>query len=312
MEYSLILMNQIFIMFLLIGVGILLYRCGLVDAAGNTQLTNLLLYVIMPCLILNTYQMEYDPVEAKNLLFGFFISLISIVAAIFISLFARIKAKKEILPTEQFSIIFTNCGFMAIPLMDALFGQLGVFYCNAYLTVFNFVVWTYGVILMKPRDGRKTGLAAKLKLFLTPTMVSIFAGLLLYFCQIRFSYPVGKAIGFLASMNTPLAMLVSGIYIAQSNLFAALRKPRIYYIAFLKCLAVPAVVLVLFLFLPIDETLRLTILIAAACPAASNGMLFANQFGRDVNNASHLFAVTTIFSILSLPLVILAAQTIFS
>lgn len=312
MEYSKILISQIFIMFLLLSTGFFIERRKLVDEVGNTQMTNLLLYVIMPCLILDTYQMEYDPYKAKTLLFGFFISLLSLITAILVSLLAKIKSEEKTLPTERFCVIFTNCGFMAIPLMDALFGQLGVFYCNAYVTMFNFVVWTYGLFLMKPKDGEKISWKLRLKPFFTPTMISIFLGLFFYFGRISIPTPIKRAIGFLASMNTPLAMIVSGIYIAQSHLLSALKKPRIYYIVFLKSIVVPAAVLLLFSLFPMDETLRLTILIAAACPTASNGMLFANRFGRDVNNASHLFAITTIFSIISLPFVILVAQKIFS
>ena len=312
MEYSQILINQIFIMFLLIGTGFFLYQKKIIDEVGNTQMTNLILYVIMPCLILDTYQMEYDPYKAKTLLFGFLISVLSMFISILVSFLVKIKSTEKTLPTEQFCVIFTNCGFMAIPLLYALFGQIGVFYCNAYLTVFNFVVWTYGLFLMKPKDEKKVSWKLRLKPFLTPTMLSIFLGLLLYFGRISIPRPLGQAIRFLSSMNTPLAMVVSGVYIARSHLLSALKMPRIYYIVFLKSIIVPAAVLFIFYLFPMDETLRLTILIASACPTASNAMLFANRFKRDVNNASHIFAITTIFSIISLPLVILVAQQLFS
>lgn len=314
MEYSLILMNQVFIMFLLILVGFLLYQVKLIDTHGNTQLTNLLLYVIMPLLILDTYQMDYDPQKSKNLLLGFAVSFLSILIAVFIAKLTKIGGKKELAPTEQFGVIFTNCGFMAIPLMDALFGQIGVFYCNTYLTIFNFIVWTYGLALMqhKTKNPVKKSFLETLKPFLTPTMICIVLGLFMYFLQIKLPKPIAKGVSYIASMNTPLAMIVSGVYIAQSNLLSALKNLRIYYISFLKCFAVPAAVLILFLFIPMDETLRLTILIAAACPTASNSMLFANRFNRDVNNASHIFAVTTLLSIISLPIVILAAKFVLS
>lgn len=311
MEYTKILANQVFIMFLLIIVGFGLYKIKMISDATNKQLTSIVLYVVTPALIIQTYQLDYDATQAKNMLLGFFLSFISIVVAILFSYVLHYKSKKESLDTERFSVIFTNCGFMAIPLMNALFGAIGVFYCNTYLTVFNFIIWTYGIKLMnhKSEESGKKTMKERLKPFLTPTMISIVVGLIMYFFRIKLPSPVAKTTEYLASMNTPLAMLVSGVYIAQSNLLSAIKKLRVYYVAVFKCFLVPLLVMGIFNLFPLDNMLLTTILISTSCPTAATTMLFASKFERDVETASNIFTITTLMSIISLPLVILVAQS---
>lgn len=311
MELTGIVVNQVFIMFLLIAVGFVLYRLKLVSDQTNKQLTSIVLFVVGPALILNTYQMDFNPKDAKNMMLGFLLSLISILLAIFLSYLLYFKGKKESVPTERFCVIFSNCGFIAVPLMNALFGAIGVFYCNTYITIFNIVLWTYGISMMRRTDHQeKKTFAQHMKPFLNPTMVSIAIGLTMYFFRIKFPKPVGEAISYISGMNTPLAMIVCGVYIAQSDLLGAIKKLRVYYSVVLKGILLPLLVVAVFYFLPFDQTLRTTILITAACPTGANAMLIASGYGGDVERASNVFAISTLLSIITLPLTILVAQSI--
>lgn len=308
MELAGILANQVIVMFLLLATGMILYKTGLITEEGNRQMAGVVLYVVAPLLILDTYSMEYDATLTKNMLFGFLLSAISIVLAILISYILCIGGRKESIPTERFTVIFTNCGFMGIPLAEAVFGDIGVVYCTTYLTMFNLFVWTYGLALMRGKRKEKRKLREKLKPFFTPTMFCIVIGLLVYFLQVPVPKQGKAAIGYIASMNTPLAMLVSGIYIAKGDLFGALRKGRVYIVSGIKCLLVPLLIIVVMLFLPLDEKLKTTILILSACPSATNGLLFANRFGGDTKTASNVFTVTTIACVVCIPLMVLISE----
>lgn len=311
MEFAKILIEQVFIMFLLLLVGFVLYKIKMISDATNKQLTDIVLHVVTPALIISTYQLDYDATQAKNMLLGFFLSFLSMFIAIIFSYVLYVKRDKDSYNTERFCLIFTNCGFMAIPLMNALFGSIGVFYCNTYVTMFNIIVWTYGIKLMAHKsESSKRSMKEWIKPFLTPTMVSIVIGLVMYFFSIKLPYPVAKTSEFLASMNTPLAMVVSGVYIAQSDLLSVVKKLRVYYVSILKCFIFPLLLMGVFMLFPLDETLRTTILIAGSCPTAASAMLFASKYGRDVEKASNVFTITTLMCIVSLPVVILIAQTI--
>ena len=310
MELAGILVNQVVVMFLLLATGMILYKIGMITDEGNRQMAGVVLYVVAPLLILDTYSMEYDATITKNMLLGFVLSAISITIGILVSYGLKVGSRKESYPTERFTVIFTNCGFMGIPLAQAVFGDIGVIYCTTYITMFNLFVWTYGLALMRGKSRERCGLKEKLKPFLTPTMFCIVIGLLVYFFQIPLPKQLKSAVGYISSMNTPLAMIVSGIYIAQGDLIGALKKGRVYAVSAMKCLVVPFFMIFVLLFLPFDEKLKTTILILSACPSGANGMLFANRFGGDAKTASNVFTVTTIAGILCIPLMVMASEWI--
>lgn len=310
MELAGILANQVAVMFLLLATGMLLYKIKMITDEGNRQIAGVVLYVVAPLLILDTYSMEYDAAITKNMFLGFLLSAISIIIGIVISFVLKWKSKEESYSTERFTVIFTNCGFMGIPLAQAVFGDIGVIYCTTYITMFNLFVWTYGLYLMRGKSTGKRSLKEKLMPFLTPTMFCIVIGLLVYFLQIPLPKQVKSAVSYISSMNTPLAMIVSGIYIAQGDLFGALRKGRVYAVSAMKCLAVPFFMIFVLMFMPFDEKLKTTILILSACPSGANGMLFANRFGGDTKTASNVFTVTTIASIACIPLMVMFAEWI--
>lgn len=310
MELAGILANQVIVMFLLLATGMLLYKIKMITDEGNRQMAGVVLYVVAPLLILDTYSMEYDATITKNMLWGFLLSAISITIGILVSYALKPGSKKESFPTERFTVIFTNCGFMGIPLAEAVFGAIGVIYCTTYITMFNLFVWTYGLALMRGKSSEKRSFKERIKPFLTPTMFCIVIGLLVYFLQIPMPKQLKSAVGYISSMNTPLAMIVSGIYIAQGDLLGALKKGRVYIVSAMKCLVVPFFMLFVLLFLPFDEKLKTTILILSACPSGANGMLFANRFGGDAKTASNVFTVTTIISILCIPFMVVLSEWI--
>ncbi len=310
MELAGILANQVIVMFLLLATGMLLYKIKMITDEGNRQMAGVVLYVVAPLLILDTYSMEYDATITKNMLWGFLLSAISITIGILVSYVLKPGSKKESFPTERFTVIFTNCGFMGIPLAEAVFGAIGVIYCTTYITMFNLFVWTYGLALMRGKSNEKRSFKERIKPFLTPTMFCIVIGLLVYFLQIPMPKQLKSAVGYISSMNTPLAMIVSGIYIAQGDLLGALKKGRVYIVSAMKCLVVPFFMIFVLLFLPFDEKLKTTILILSACPSGANGMLFANRFGGDAKTASNVFTVTTIISILCIPFMVVLSEWI--
>ena len=126
----------------------------------------------------------------------------------------------------------------------------------------------------------------------------------MYFLQLRMPEPVERAVSYIASMNTPLAMLIAGMNIVRSGLLEGLKRKRLYVTAVMKCFVAPLATLLVLALLPIDTTLRMTLLIASACPTGANGIMFAGKYNGDSKVASHMFALTTLCSIISIPVVI--------
>lgn len=296
------LFNQTVVMLILIITGIICFKTGIITKAGNKELSNLVLSVVNPVVIFMAYQTEYDSELVKNLLTAFLLSIISF-AIMIAGAYILVPAKIRNSEIERFSSIYSNCAFMGIPLIQALFGSIGVFYLTAYLTVFNFMIWTHGIILLSgEKDFKKV-----LKVLYSPVILSIVVGIIMFFLQIKLPSVMSKALGFVADLNTPLAMIVSGVTMADANIISLIKKKRIYYTAFLKLILFPALIVIVFalpIFSGVDSDVRTSIIIAASAPAAAMCTLQCIRIGKDSLYASEIFAFTTVFSVISLPLVV--------
>lgn len=296
------LFNQTVVMLILIITGIICFKTGIISKAGNKELSNLVLSVVNPVVIFMAYQTEYDSELVKNLLMAFLLSVISF-AIMIAGAYILVPAKIRNSEIERFSSIYSNCAFMGIPLIQALFGSIGVFYLTAYLTVFNFMIWTHGIILLSgEKDFKKV-----LKVLYSPVILSIVVGIIMFFLQIKLPSVMSKALEFVADLNTPLAMIVSGVTMADANIISLIKKKRIYYTSFLKLVLFPALIVIVFalpIFSGVDSDVRTSVIIAASAPAAAMCTLQCIRIGKDSLYASEIFAFTTVFSIISLPLIV--------
>ncbi len=293
-------------MLVLILVGILCSKTKIISQDTNRQLSSLVLQVVNPVVILMSFQTDYRPELAKNLLITFGLSAAAFIIMITVSyILVRSKPQRDT-AIERFASTYSNCGFMGIPLMNALFGAEGVFYLTAFITVFNISVWTHGVILI---SGEKN-LKQAIKVLYSPTIIAIALGIVMFFAQIKIPSVPAQALQFIADMNTPLAMLVSGITISQTNVIKLLKKPRIYYICLLKLIVIPLILMTGLTLLDIDEKVRMTVLVAAAAPPAAMCTLFALRYGKNSLYSSEIFAAGTVLSVATLPAIVKVAEKI--
>ncbi len=299
---ALIILKQAMIMLLLNAVGIIAFRCGIVDKVGGRQFSNFILEIVTPVLVVNAYaEVEYESRLVVNLLWTFLLAAVSYMISIAaVHLLIRRKESGET-AIERFSAIYSNCGFMGIPLASALLGTEGVFYASAFLTVFFCFAWTHGIMLLTGQSDCK----ALVKKLCSPTMIGIAIGLLLFFCRIRLPELLQTTLDHVAGLNTPMAMVASGISVAQANLFQALRNPRVYYVSAVKLLILPLILGAVFLPLSlIPVEIRTVVLVLAAAPSAAMCTLQCQKHGKNDLYASYIFAVTTILSMGTMPLIV--------
>ncbi len=300
MENAKIIGMRVIIMAIILIIGAIAYKTKVVSKEGTKQLSAVELNIVNPLLIFMSYQTDYDPARLKGLMWTFLLSIISF--AITIALAMLIKRKgAENYSVERFSCIYSNCGFMGIPLISALFGSNGVLYLTAYITVFNLLVFTHGYMLMK----EQTDFSAFKSALRSPTIIATIIGLILYVTNIRIPSVSGEAFQFVADMNTPLAMLIAGATAAQSNLIKALGDRKILTTAFCKLILLPAIVVGVMKLMPaaIPNMPKIIVCIACACPAATTGTMFALLFDKNAKRCSEIFALTTILSLITLPVI---------
>lgn len=303
-ENALIVVNQVLILFLLIGVGYLFRKLKMIDDNGIRQLTNLLLMIITPCIIIRSFQTPFDPtlLRGMGIAMGFAI-LSHVIGALVARPFFRRQPdpRRKVL---EFSVVFSNCGFMCIPLLAAVLGERGVFYGSIYITVFNVAQWTYGVLLMT--GSRKN--VSLVKSLVNPGTVTVLIAIPIFILSIQLPTAISVVVDYLADTNTPLAMIVIGAQMAVVSLKNITKDRPLLVATGLRLLVVPALVMLILSLLPLDRVLVLSCLIPAAAPTAAAAGLFSTRYRQDTALATQMIALTTLLSIISIPVLILISD----
>ncbi len=296
--------NQVFILFLLILLGFICGKKGIISEKAAETLSSIALYFSTPAAIISSFIRPFEKEKLSNLGYAFLISIVFHIFAILLSLLIKQKNENEE-KVSRFSVIFANAGFMAIPLQLALFNSDGAFYGSAYVVIFNIMVWTVGLIIM----GGKLTIK---KLLLNPGTIGVSIGLLIFLLNIHQYVPTAltTTVQHIANLNTPVPMLVIGYYLSKINLVKAVADKRIYFPLFLRLIACPAVCMFLLWLIKMDSAVAVPLIVAVACPVAATTTMFSVKFNRDVDLSVKLVSVTTLFSIITLPLCVALTQVI--
>lgn len=285
-------------MFILLLMGVLSFKSGLLDEKTSKKISDFLLMVVCPCLIIHSYQMEYRPELLQGLFLCLVFSVISFAMDVVIAqLVIRPKSGAN-QAIDRMGIIYSNCAFIGIPLVEGVLGKEGVFYVSAYLTVFNVMIWTHGVSLMH----KGASIKENLKNLNTPTFYAIIIGLLLFFFKVRIPGIFLNPIASMGSMNTPLAMIIAGVNLAQSDVLKSLKSGRTYLISFIKLIVIPMATLLMLMILKAERNAAFVVFICAACPTGAMTTMFALRYNRNARYASEMFCTTTLFSMITIPI----------
>ncbi len=293
-----IVLKQGIIMLILILIGVICFKLKLLSKETVTQISGLVLKVVNPIVIFMAYQREFQPELVRNLGQTFLLSVvayIAVIAAVYLCIPQK-EGRETVI--ERFSCIYSNCGFMGIPLVKAMFDYEGVFYLTAFLTVFNALVWSHGVMQM---SGEKS-LKSLIKVLKSPAIIAIFLGMILFFARLEIPPLLAETLEMIGNLNTPLAMIVAGATIIQTDLLKVFRKIRIFYLCFLKLILIPLLLILIFLLFPFDKTVEMTVLAAMAAPSAAICTMMSLSYHRNAMYASEIFGVTTLFSVVTMPL----------
>ncbi|MBR1864515.1 MAG: AEC family transporter [Ruminococcus sp.] len=285
-------------MFIILFIGFGCSKKGLITREGNKQLSAVALHIVNPLLIFMAYQTDHSSRLMKGLCWSFLLSAVSFGVMIGLSGLI-VSGKREDFALERFSCVYSNCGFIGIPLIRGIYGDEGVLYLTAYITLFNILVWTHGYMTMKGQADRSTFFKA----LRAPSVVAVFLGFIFYLGSIRLPGVLSSSLQYVADMNTPLAMLIAGAAAAQTDFKKAVRNKGLYLVAAMKLLILPMAAFFIMKLFPAPALVLMTVTIAAACPVATTGTMFAIQMDKKPERCSEFFAVTTLLSALTLPLI---------
>lgn len=299
--------QQVAVLFVLMGVGFVLNRRKLLDDVAIKGVVNILILLVTPCIIIDVFQRPFDQSMLKGLGGAFVLSVMGHLLAIALS-YALVRHSVEKTQTVlRVATVFSNAGFMGIPLEYAILGEKGVFYGIVYVAVFNLFMWSWGYCTMR---GRRMSDKLPISMMLVnPGTVGIAIGLPLFFLPVELPTIIRDPVHFIAGMNTPLAMIVIGYYLAEAKVMAAVRMKTAWVASTIRLVGYP--LLVLAMMYPfrasLDRPMMLALVIAAASPVAAMVSMFAAQYDRDVDVSVAMVSGTTLLSIVTIPVVVALA-----
>lgn len=235
------------------------------------------------------------------------------VLLIFVSGFTADGGEDE-LPVLRVATVFSNAGFMGIPLEYAILGAKGVFYGIVYVTMFNLFMWTWGLAKMKGGGGKPSvsSSLSGLRSLLNPGTVGLLVGLPLFLFSVTLPDVLRIPVRLMSELNTPLAMLVIGYYLAGADFKSVLRSRQAYVAAFIRLVASPLVLIAFFCLFrgSLDRTMMLALTIAASAPVGAMVTMFASKYHRDVDLSVGLVSGSTVISVITMPPLIAFAMSV--
>lgn len=296
---------QVFVMFALIIMGYILTKKKIISKQGASDMSGILLTVVTPCVLIRSYQIKLDVTEVKGLIFSFAAAVLLHIILILASkpYFCLVKDEEKN-KIDRFAAIYSNCGFMGIPLLEASLGSKGVFFGSAYLAVFNIFAWTHGLRMFSNKEGSH-GLKS---LLLNPGIIGSAIAFALYFMQIQLPGVLNTVVGYTADLNTPLAMILIGSFLARTNILSTLKNIQMYFVALFRLILSPLAAIIMLSIFNMPKVAAMAIIIGAACPSAALVALFAEKKKMDSSYGSGLSSVTTLFSIITLPIMVFIAD----
>ena len=304
---------QVLVLFILIAIGFICGKTKIINDNISKGLSDLVLYFATPAVIINSFFRPFNSDQLIKLMIAFAIAVVFHGIAILIA-YLTVKYKEK--PSDivaKFGVIFSNTGYMSLPLQMAILGDDGVFYGSAYVVIFNIFIWTFGLALM---GGNEVKITVK-KLVLNPGVISITIGLILFLFNIAkyIPMPVQSAVEHISHLNTPVPMIIIGYYLSKSKIISAITDKLIWWPIVLRLVAAPAFSLLLlyilkFTPLVIDNTIAVACIIAASAPCAAVTTIFSAKYNRDTTLSVNLVSVSTLLSIITMPLFVALTQEI--
>lgn len=302
-----ILINKILSMALMMLIGAILVKCNILKPDDSRVLSALSLYVIMPCMILTSFQVDFTAEVRSGLLLALAAAVIIHIALILLNILLEKLLRLD--AVEQASIVYSNAGNLIVPLVTAILGKDWVIYTCAFICVQLVLLWSHGKTLL---CGEK-GIDIK-KIVTNINMIAIFIGIALLLTGLRFPSIVADTIESIGGMVGPTAMLITGMIIGSRSAKALLRNGRLWLTTAFRLIVIPLLVLAFLKFsgiariIPNGGEVLLVTFLAVITPSASSITQLAQMYGQDADYAGSINVLTTILCIITMPVMVALYQ----
>ena len=307
MHISLLLMNQIIQLFIMIFMGFIIVKAKLLKAEDSKILSVTVLYLIIPCVIINAFQVDYTPQTVKGLLIALAGSVMTqVILLIVVSILGRVFHLNEV---EVASIYYSNSGNLIVPIVTFILGKEWVLYGCVFMSVQLVFIWTH----CKKIISRESTYDWR-KIVLNINMISIAIGIVLFLTRIHLPAIINNTLSAVGSMIGPASMIVTGMLFAGMDFKQIFANKRVYFVSFFRLIIVPVIALFLIkcsqlsTFSSNGNKLMLIVFLAIITPSASTVTQMCQVYGNDSQYASAINVVTTLLAIITMPLMVMLFQ----
>lgn len=307
MHISLLLMNQIIQLFIMIFMGFIIVKAKLLKAEDSKILSVIVLYLIIPCVIINAFQVDYTPQTVKGLLIALAGSVMTqVILLIVVSILGRVFHLNEV---EVASIYYSNSGNLIVPIVTFILGKEWVLYGCVFMSVQLVFIWTH----CKKIISRESTYDWR-KIVLNINMISIAIGIVLFLTRIHLPAIINNTLSAVGSMIGPASMIVTGMLFAGMDFKQIFANKRVYFVSFFRLIIVPVIALFLIkcsqlsTFSSNGNKLMLIVFLAIITPSASTVTQMCQVYGNDSQYASAINVVTTLLAIVTMPLMVMLFQ----
>ena len=307
MHISLLLMNQIIQLFIMIFMGFIIVKAKLLKAEDSKILSVIVLYLIIPCVIINAFQVDYTPQTVKGLLIALVGSVMTqVILLIVVSILGRVFHLNEV---EVASIYYSNSGNLIVPIVMFILGKEWVLYGCVFMSVQLVFIWTH----CKKIISRESTYDWR-KIVLNINMISIAIGIILFLTRIHLPAIINNTLSAVGSMIGPASMIVTGMLFAGMDFKQIFANKRVYFVSFFRLIIVPVIALFLIkcsqlsTFSSNGNKLMMIVFLAIITPSASTVTQMCQVYGNDSQYASAINVVTTLLAIITMPLMVMLFQ----
>lgn len=298
---------QVLILYLIAGIGYVTDKAGIFRQDDGKRLIDLLFNIILPIAIIHTFMtMEYSHEHVKGIIIAFACAFATHLFGAAVSMLTFRKRSLKERGIYHYAIILSNAAFLALPLAKSVIGNEGIFYCSVYVAVFNIVAFTLGIYEM---SGHEAKLDLK-KIILNPGTISVIIGFPLFLLQPKIPYFIEYPMQLVGGCNSPLAMIVFGTFLANSNFKNMFAKKEIYFVSLLRLVVIPLCMVGLFYLCGVRGDLLVAMTISASAPTATNTAMYAAKYDNDTALGSEIAAQSSVLSIATMPVVVALASVL--
>ena len=285
-------------MFLLMLVGTVLRARKIITDDGKKCLTDLIIYAILPCNIINAFCADLGENIFQRFSVLLAVATVTQILALVVAKTMFRKMRKNDIPIFQYATVCSNSGFIGNPLAEGVFGNTRLLYASIFLLPQRIVMWTAGVSFFSKTDNKK---AAYKKVVTHPCMLATYVGLIIMFLHIQLPSVLGSAVASISSCCTPMTMMYMGIILADVRPKELIDRQQIYY-CLLRLVILPLIVYLGCLALHIDPLITGVCVLLMGMPAGSTTSLLASKYGADERAATKCVVLSTMLSIITIPI----------